>query len=155
MLHAVKKTVAKAAAPSRGITPPAEFLDLKLQLVAVKRNITLVDKKMTEANRAWAVQMMEQRSFSERFAEGYPSSSDETAVIAGEFSQSSQALYDHFIRETDPSAQSYHKMQEQVRVYLAEIAEVEAMYPRLTEAKSEVGPPSISRSSSASTLPCR
>jgi hypothetical protein len=137
MLHAVKKSVAKASAPSRGITPPAEFLDLKVQLAAVKRNISLVDKKMTEANRAWAKQMMEQRSFSERFAEGYPNTTDETAGIASEFADSSQALYDHFVRETDPASQSYHKMQEQVRVYLKEIAEVEAMYPKLTEAKVE------------------
>lgn len=137
MLHAVKKTVAKASAPSRGVNPPAEFLDLKTQLAAVKRNITLVDKKMTDANKAWAQQMMEQRRFSERFAEGYPSTSDDTAVIASEFAESSQSLYDHFVRETDPAAQNYMKMQEQVQVYLKEIAEVEAMYPKLTEAKSE------------------
>lgn len=137
MLHAVKKSVAKASAPSRGVNPPAEFLDLKVQLAAVKRNISLVDKKMTEANKAWSLQMMEQRTFSERFAEGYPSTSDETAGIANEFAESSQALYDHFVRETDPVAQNYHKMQEQVKVYLKEVAEVEATYPKLTEAKSE------------------
>lgn len=137
MLHSVKKSVAKASASKRGIAPPAEFLDLKTRLDAVKRNITLVDKKMTEANKAWAKQMMEQRGFSERFAEGYPTTSDETSVIAGEFAESSQALYDHFVRETDPEAQNYMKMQEQVKIYLKEIAEVEAMYPKLTEAKSE------------------
>lgn len=137
MLHAVKKSVAKAAAPSRGVTPPADFLDFQVQLDAVKRNIILVDKKMTEANRAWAAQMIEQRTFSERFAEGYPVTNDETSVIAQEFAESSQALYDHFVRETDPQAQNYNKMHDQVRVYLKEIAEVEKMYPSLTEAKSE------------------
>lgn len=137
MLHSIKKTVGKTTASQRGVTPSAEWQDLKLQLEAVKRNIKLVDTKMTDANRAWSKQMMEQRSFSERFSEGYPNTSDETHQIATEFAESSQALYDHFVRETSPEATSYHKMQEQVRVYLKEIAEVEAMYPKLVEAKSE------------------
>jgi hypothetical protein len=137
MLHSFKKSVAKSTAPARGVVPNAEFAALKQSLEAVKRNITLIDKTMTDTNREWSKQIMAQRTFAEKFSEGYPISGDETSKAAAEFAAGSQTVYDYYVRHTSPTESSYHKMQQQVQVYLAEIAEVQAMYPKLKEAKSE------------------
>lgn len=137
MFHALKKKRAQRTAAKRGVIPSAEFLDYKQRLEGVKRNMELVDTNLTEANANWSRYMIEQRSFSEKFVEGYPNSADDTHRIAGEFADGSRALYDYFVRYTTPEIAEYHRMHDQVKAYIAEINEVEAMYPGVLEARSE------------------
>lgn len=137
MLHSFKKNLAKASAPQRGVLPPGEFQDYKKRLTVVKRNIMNYDEKMTSCLRAMQKQMIEQRSFSENFVEGYPVTDDETSVLARDFAVGAQEVYDYYIRETSPETASFLQMQAQVQGYLTEIDEVEAMYKELAEAKSE------------------
>jgi hypothetical protein len=81
-----------------------------------------------------------QRSFAVSFQQGYVPSSDEdlTAKVAEEFAEGSTERYDRFVRETSPDLTAYHRMQAMVRRYVSEIEEVEALYPGLLSAKSEV-----------------
>jgi hypothetical protein len=137
MMHKVKKSFHKATAPREDVVPSAAFLEYQQKLDAVKRNITMLDVTMTETNNAMTRQMIEQRSFSEKFADGYPMTLDETHAVAVEFKQGIGEVYDYFVRHTSPEVASYHRMQGQVKAYLKEIAEVEDMYPALSEARSE------------------
>lgn len=137
MLHSFKKKVAKATAPTRGINPGGEFLDYRNRLATLKKSLQYIDGRMDQALKTWATQMIEQRTFSERFSASYPISGDETDKIAKEFSEGSQAVYDYFIRNTSPDNAKYHKMHAQVRAYIKEISDVEALYPKLLQAKSE------------------
>lgn len=137
MMHKVKKSFHKATAPREDVLPSAAFLEYQQKLDAVKRNITMLDVTMTETNNAMTRQMIEQRSFSEKFADGYPMTLDETHAVAVEFKQGIGEVYDYFVRHTSPEVASYHRMQNQIKAYLKEIAEVEDMYPALSEARSE------------------
>lgn len=137
MFHAIKKKVAKHSASKRGVVPSAEFLDYKQRLETVKRNMELVDTKLTEANLGWSKRMIDQRSFSESFVEGYPNGTDETHAIAQEFAQGSRDLYDYFLRFTTPEMAEYHRLHDQVKVYIGELKALEETYPKVTEAKSE------------------
>lgn len=137
MLHTFKKKVAKATAPTRGVTPGSEFLDYQQRLATVKKNLMYTDTAMDNAVKNWTEQMIEQRSFSERFSEGYPISGDDTDRVAKEFAEGSQNLYDHFVRTTSPESASYYKMHMELKSYIKEIGAIEAMYSPLVEAKSE------------------
>lgn len=137
MLHNFKKIFAKTTAPSRGINPGAEYLDYKDRLATIKKNLIYINKTMDDALRNWGVLMIEQRSFSQRFSEGYPISGDETDEHAKDFYAGSQTVYDHFLRNTSPETASYHRMHAQLKLFIKEISEVESLYGPLVEAKSE------------------
>jgi hypothetical protein len=137
MMHRVKKSFHKVTAPRADVLPSAEFLDYQQKLDAVKRNLTLLDSKITETNNTMTRQMIEQRSFSEKFAEGYPVALDETHAIAVEFKNEIGDVYDYFVRQTSPEVASHHRMQNELKAYLKEVAEVELMYRELTDARAE------------------
>ncbi len=81
--------------------------------------------------------MQAQRTFSERFAESYPTPGDEMHRIASQFAEGSQRLYDHFIRNANPDMTAYNNIHHQVTLYIREIESVEAYHSRLIAAKSE------------------
>jgi DNA repair exonuclease SbcCD ATPase subunit len=138
MMHALKKKVGKHANKASGVAEPgAEFLDYKLKLETVKKNLSVADKRMDEAKRHWLKHVMDQRSFSAGYVEGIADTDGDAYAVAHDFAEGAHARYDHFVRETDPADAPYNKMHAQVKAYLDEIAEVEAMYKRLIAAKSE------------------
>lgn len=136
MLHGLKKRVTKVT-NATAATPSAQFQDYQLRLEAVKRNLQVADKRLDDCSKHWLKHLFDQRSFSAGFVEGVADHDSETYSVAHEFAEGAQTRYDHFVRETSPEDASYNKMHNQVKAYLEEIAEVEAMYPKLIEAKSE------------------
>lgn len=138
MMHTLKKKVVKRAKPSTA-EPSAEFQSYKLKLETVKKNLAVADKRMDEAKAHWLKHVMDQREFSGGFVEGIADSSSETYEVASEFCEGSNARYDHFVRETNPADAPYNMMHQQLKEYLSEIKEVEKMYKKLLEAKSEAG----------------
>lgn len=137
MLHSLKKSFAKATAPTRGMNPGGEFLDYKNRVHNVRKNLEHLDKRMDETLRSWSLIMMDQRQFSQKLSEGYPISGDHTDQVAAEFEEGVQKVYDYFVRNTSPEAAAYHQMHKQVKDYLMEIEGVESKYAALMEAKSE------------------
>lgn len=136
MLHAVKRQVARAHQPITS-APNAQFADLKHRLHSIKLALQYTSKMLTSANRAWIIQIQQQRNFSNRFFESYPTTDDEIYQVAAQFAQGSQALYDKFTREVATDVTAYDDIHNQVHVYIREINKVEAMYSRLNDAKSE------------------
>jgi hypothetical protein len=136
-MHRVKGGFHKVKAPKADIRPSAVFLDYQQKVDATKRIITLLDRAMTETNNALTRQVIEQRSFSEKFADGYPIAHDETHATAVDFKNGINEVYDYYVRQTSPEVASYHRMQNQVKAYLKEITEVEGMYAALTEVRAE------------------
>lgn len=136
MMHSLKK---KVGMHSKGVAaePSAEFQDYKLRLETVKKNLGVADKRMDEAKAHWLKHVMDQRAFSAGFVDGIADTNSETFEVAQEFSEGASARYDHFVRETNPADASYNKMHQQLKAYLGEIADVEKMYKKLMEAKSE------------------
>lgn len=137
-MHSLKKMVVKHAKPT-GAEPSAEFQSYKLRLEAVSKNLTMADKRMDEAKAHWLKHVMDQRAFSGGYVEGIADSTSETYEVAQEFAEGSNARYDHFVRETNPADAPYNMMHEQLKEYLLEIKEVEKMYKKLADAKSEAG----------------
>jgi hypothetical protein len=117
--------------------PSAEFNDFEQRLASVKKTLTAADKAMSESTRLWTQQLLDQRAFSKHMVEGYPSSEGETHDLAKSFSDGAQMRYDRFVRETSTEQVEFHRLHQEVRAYLDEIKEVEAMYPALKTAKSE------------------
>lgn len=136
MLHAVKRRVGLASAPLR-YSPNAEFADLRQRLSSIKVSLKYTSQMLDAANRQWIIQMQEQRRFSERFAEAYPTTNDDTYIVATQFANGSQSLYDKFTRETNPDITGYQKISQQVMLFIKEIELVEASYSRLAMARSE------------------
>jgi DNA repair exonuclease SbcCD ATPase subunit len=136
MIHALKKKVVKHSKATNA-EPSAEFQDYKLKLETVSKNLSVADKRLDEAKKHWLKHVMDQRSFSAGYVEGIADTSSETYAVAHDFAEGAHARYDHFVRETDPADAPYNKMHAQLKEYLGEIAEVEAMYKKLIEAKSE------------------
>lgn len=136
MLHAVKRQVGRVQQPIRS-SPNAEFSDLKQRLHSVKQSLQYTSKMLSSANRGWIIQMQEQRAFSERFHESYPTTDDEIFQVAQKFAEGSQTLYDKFTREAETDITAYNEIHKQVQIYIREIERVESMYSRLADAKSE------------------
>lgn len=136
MLHAVKRQVARVQQPIWS-TPNAEFADLKQRLHSIKQSLQYTSKMLASANRGWIIQMQEQRAFSERFHESYPTTEDEIFIVAQKFAEGSQALYNKFTRETETDITAYNEIHMQVQIYIREIERVESKYSRLADAKSE------------------
>lgn len=139
MLHSLKKKSGSTSARARGVNPSAEFMQMKSKLSLTKRNLQLANQKMIDADRMWKQQLSAQRSFAEDFSEGFVGQDgDDTLEVLAEFNRGAQERYDHFVRSTAKEDETFAKMHEQLRVYIAEIEAVEARYPELVEAKSEV-----------------
>lgn len=136
MLHVVKRKSFRLQQPIRS-APNAEFADLKQRLSSIKASLKYTSARLSDANRQWVIQMQQQRQFSERFHESYPTTTDETYQVAVQFAEGSQALYDKFTRETQNDLTAYNDIHKQVLLYIKEIDTVEAMYPKLADAKSE------------------
>ncbi|CDF32544.1 unnamed protein product [Chondrus crispus] len=136
MLHVIKRTLARAQEPIKG-SPNAEYSELKHRLHSVKLALVYTCKMLSSANRGWVIQMQEQRNFSERFFESYPTTDDEIHQVAADFAKGSQVLYDQFTRAPGNEVTQYNTIQKQVEAYIREINRVEAMYSRLNETKSE------------------
>lgn len=136
MLHAIKRTLARAQEPITG-SPNAEYAELKHRLHSIKAALLYTCKMFSSANRGWVIQMQEQRSFSERFFESYPNREDEIHQVAKQFAEGSQNLYNQFTREPLSDITVYSSIQNQVEIYIREINRVEAMYSRLNDSKSE------------------
>lgn len=136
MLHAVKRKVARVQQPLKS-APNAEFADLKQRLSSIKCSLKYTSAKLSAANRHWVILMQDQRQFSERFHESYPTTTDDTYHVAKQFAEGSQLLYDRFTRETEDDVTAYNDIHKQVILFIKEIETVEAMYPKLADAKSE------------------
>lgn len=138
MFHVLKKQVARAQQPlsSKG-APNAEFADLRQRLCSIKTSLKYTSQMLSSANRTWIKLMQEQRHFSERFHESYPTTTGETYTVAEAFALGSQNLYDKFTRHSDANISAYNDIHRQVLLYIKEIETVEASYPKLAEAKSE------------------
>lgn len=137
MLHQIKRKVARVQQPLRGAGANAEFLSYKQRLGSIKSSLKYTSAMLDSANRGWILQMQQQRSFSERFHESYPSPGDDTYKVAAEFAEGSQELYDKFTRETCDDMAAYANIHAQVVAYINEIEEVESVYAKLADAKSE------------------
>lgn len=137
MFHAIKKNFAKARAPSKGINPGGEFLDFQARLSMIKNNLQYIDDKMEESLKLWNEQMIEQRGFAEKFANGYPIRGDETDDAVREFAHGSHMVYEHFLRGPGAGHDAHRNMRRQVREYIEEINEVELTYTQLEFATSE------------------
>lgn len=136
MFHTVKKKIGKAQGTVRG-APNAEFLTRKMQLSNIKHSLKYTSAMLDSANRSWIRQMQDQRNFSDRFFEAYPTSGDEVHLVAARFAEGSQKLYDSFLREQDSDVKAYQNIHEQVKAYIKEIEAVEKLYGPLIEARSE------------------
>lgn len=137
MLHAVKRSLARLHEPLTPTAPNGEFADYSQRLSAIKQALKYTSSMFTSANRTWVIQIQEQRQFSERFHEAYPTTTDDVFIIAQQFAQGSQALYDKFTREITVDGNTYDRIHRQVLLYIKEIEELEASYPKLITAKSE------------------
>lgn len=137
MLHIVKKQVARVQQPLSKNAPNAEFADLKQRLTSIKNALKYTSAMLTDSNRTWVKLMQQQRLFSERFQEAYPSTRDDTYAVATDFAIGSQNLYDKFTREASDDVAVYHHIHRQVLLYIKEIETVEAVYSKLAQAKSE------------------
>lgn len=136
MLHTFKRHVANVSSPLR-FSPNAEFADLRQRLTSVKTSLKYTLQTLTAANRHWVVQIQDQRRFSDRFAQAYPTPHDDTHTVALQFASGSQALYDKFSHQTAPDLAVYQHITHQLSVYLNEIHTVEASYRDLAMAHSE------------------
>lgn len=136
MFHAVKRKVALAQQPIKS-APNAEFADLKQRLQSIKQSLKYASSMLDNANRNWILQMQQQRNFSDRFYESYPTPNDELYLVSQQFAFASQQLYNKFTRETSEEVVAYQSIHKQVSLYIREIEQVESMYAKLTAAKSE------------------
>jgi hypothetical protein len=80
---------------------------------------------------------MDHRTSSAAMFESYSSSNNDTYELAKGFSAGAQDEYDYLERETSAEVVELHRQHNEVRVYIGEIKEVEAMYPALITANSE------------------
>lgn len=136
-MHAFKKHLALLQEPLVNNVPNGEFADLKQRLTTIKNALKYTASIMTSTNRVWIMQMQQQRQFSERFHESYPSTHDDTYIIAREFAEGSQKLYDKFARDGDKTNGTYMHIFGELKKYVKEIEDVEAEYSKLTAAKAE------------------
>lgn len=137
MLHVIKKQIALLQEPLVNSVPNGEFADLKQRLSAIKTALKYTSSMMSSTNRVWIMQMQQQRQFSERFHEAYPSTHDDTYLIAKEFAEGSQNLYDKFARDGEKTNGTYIHIHGELRKYVKEIEDVEAEYSKLSAAKAE------------------
>lgn len=137
MLHVIKKQLALLQEPLVNTVPNGEFADLRQRLSAIKASLKYTSSMLSSTDRLWILQMQQQRQFSERFHESYPSTHDDTYVIAKEFAEGSQALYDKFTRDGAKTSATYAHIFHQIITYIREIEEVESEYSKLTAAKAE------------------
>lgn len=137
MLHVIKKQIALLQEPIVNSVPNGEFADLKQRLSAIKNALKYTSSMMQSTNRIWIMQMQQQRQFSERFHEAYPSTHDDTYLIAKDFADGSQTLYDKFSRDGEKTNATYVHIHEELKKYVREIEDVEAEYSKLTGAKAE------------------
>lgn len=137
MLHVVKRQFALLKEPLVNTVPNGEFSDLRQRLTAIKTALKYTSCMLTSSNRIWVMQMQQQRQFSERFHESYPSSQDDTYLVAQQFAEGSQALYDKFTRDIRTEGDVYLHIHKQVTLYIREIEELESTYSKLTAAKAE------------------
>ena len=136
MLHAVKKQISRAKQPI--FSPPnAEFADYKQRLVSIKQSLKYTSVMLTSANRGWILQMQQQRLFSDRFYEAYPTTHDDVHAVAEQFANGSQKLYDKFTRENSEDLDTFRRIHHQVLVYIKEIEALEKTYGKLASAKAE------------------
>lgn len=82
--------------------------------------------------------MQEQRLFSQRFQQSYPSPHDNIYAIATEFASGSQILYDKFTRDLTDDVTVHLRIQKQVDKYIKEIDQLERKYTKLVSTKSEM-----------------
>lgn len=136
MLHAVKKQFALLKEPLVNV-PNGEFADLRQRLCAIKTALKYTSSMLTSSNRIWVLQMQQQRQFSERFYDSYPSSQDDTYIVAKQFAEGSQALYDKFTRHIRKEGEAYLHIHKQVTLYIREIEELESSYSELSANKAE------------------
>jgi hypothetical protein len=85
----------------------------------------------------WIRIIQQQRNFSDKYLESYPTPGDETHLAAEQLAESSEQLYNSFIREQAPEVTAYLNLAEQVKRYCKEIEDVEASYGPLLEARAE------------------
>lgn len=137
MLHLIKKHFARAQQPIRRTSPNAEYADLRQRLSSIKFSLKYTSDMLSTANRIWVKQMQQQRQFSERFYESYPTTTDETYIVAQDFAEGSQALYDKFTRDTTEDILVAQQIHDQVLLYIGEIEQVESLYGKLQGARSE------------------
>lgn len=139
MLHVLKKSLARLQHPLVNTVPNGEYADLRQRLYSIKLTLKYTLSMLESSNRTWILQIQQQRQFSERFHEAYPTTEDDTFQVARHFAEESQALYDQFTRNIyEPgNAPVYEHIHSQLRAYIIEIENVEATYAALHAAKSE------------------
>jgi hypothetical protein len=137
MLHSIKVMAAKHATSTAG---DAEFDQYKGLLKRVKANMLSGTHCFEETNSLWLKQITAQRTFASSFQASYVpfGESDETLTLVKEFADSSKERHARLLRETSTEKTSYHHMQTQIMKYIQEIEAVEALYPSLHAAKSEM-----------------
>lgn len=100
MLHALKKNFARFKQPlAKNNLPNTEFTDLRQRLCTIKVALKYTLSMLNSANRIWVLQIQQQRQFSEKFHEAYPTTDDDTYTVTKYFADESQALYATFLRE--------------------------------------------------------
>lgn len=101
MLHVLKKNFARFKQPlAKNNLPNTEFSDLRQRLCTIKVALKYTLSMLNSANRIWVLQIQQQRQFSEKFHEAYPTTDDDTYTVAKYFADESQALYATFLRES-------------------------------------------------------
>jgi len=122
MLHKVKKNV---AAMSPHVVDNAEVQEYKHRLDSATRSLTSGLEVMTATEKNWTDLVGKNFSgFSDKFATLYPDD-DELRAVAKNTSASSMQLMKMFTARTEATSSDARKMEDQVKNYLAEIAEVD------------------------------
>lgn len=138
MFHLVKKNFARLQQPlSPSNVPNGEYADLRQRLASIKAALKYTLSMLNSSNRIWILQIQQQRQFSEKFHEAYPSTRDDTYTVAKHFAEESQALYDQFTRDAEQTSAVYFHIYRQIHTYIQEIERVESRYPQLNATKAE------------------
>lgn len=139
MLHLIKKRIARLQQPLVNNVPNGEYADMRQRLSSIKAALKYTLSMLNSSNRIWILQIQQQRQFSERFHDAYPSTQDDTYIVAKHFADESQALYDKFVRDVNENAAVYLHIHSQIKTYISEIEAIEAQYGGLVAAKTETG----------------
>lgn len=138
MFHLVKKNFARLQQPLlTSNVPNGEYADLRQRLASIKAALKYTLSMLNSSNRIWILQIQQQRQFSEKFHEAYPSTRDDTYTVAKHFAEESQALYDKFTRDVDQTSSVYFHIHHQIQTYIQEIERVESRYNHLNATKTE------------------